>query len=93
MRKFLLTLTAGIITLGAASTAAQADWDDHRGAVVIRTPILRPPVIVAPAYRPVVYAPVVYTAPVFPAPVTVKVFPVHYDRYHHWHDWAAYRAY
>ena len=77
MRKLLLTLTAGIIMAGAASTASQAAWVYHR-PVVYRAPV----VVTAPIYVAPEIAPVVYTAPVFPPlyPQTVVV--------HRWHEWA-----
>jgi hypothetical protein len=93
MRKFLLTLTAGIITLGAASTAARADWDDHRPVVVLRAPAYPAPYYPAPVYAPPVYAapvypPVVYRAPVYDPDWRQDYWRRHqeWERAHHWHD-------
>jgi hypothetical protein len=82
MRKFFLTLTAGIMAAGAFGPAAQAAWIYHRPVVVAAAPVIvAPPAYVAPPVVPVVYAP-----PVFPVLPQVVV-------YHHWHDWRAHRFY
>jgi hypothetical protein len=94
MRKLLLTLTAGFITMGAATGAAQAEWFVHRA------PIYRAPVVVGPIYRaPIVAAPVIYTPGVGlnaygpPAYVTTTYVPPAfglynpYRRHQAWERW------
>ena len=86
MRKFLLTLTAGIITLGAATTAADANWANHRFVAAYPAPVFVAPVV----------NPVIYTQPVYPAPVYVApAYPhrVAWVRWHRWHEWAEHHAY
>jgi len=81
MRKFLLTLTTGLVMASAAATTSQATWVYHRPVVYPAPIIVTPPVYVEP-----VVSPVVYTAPVFPPFYTQRVV------LHRWHGWAARRV-
>ena len=91
MKTLFLALTAGVLTMGAATTQARADWDDVRPGVVMRVAPPPRPYYVAPA--PVVtYAP----APVYtPAYVSPWSYWQHeaWERWHRWHEWREHHGY